>query len=217
VEVVENDDDAPLVAGEAVQELVDRRLDARPRQLQSGKSGPGQSGPHAIDGVRDVGPESRQVVVARVQRGPGGRLVGARREPRRDQDRLARACGTADHRQLIAPEPVQGREQSRALDHAGPQPRLRQLRLDQRQFGRRGLDGTRGRHRESIAQALRPFAQVTPAARDFTRTRGQGSRPVAPSHARRRAARGVVGAVRRSEHNPQPGGGRPRVDPTTDP
>jgi hypothetical protein len=44
VEVVEHDDDAALVAGDAVHELVDRLFDVRPRQLQPGESRSSQPG-----------------------------------------------------------------------------------------------------------------------------------------------------------------------------
>jgi hypothetical protein len=57
VEIVENDDGAAVVPGETVQQLVDRRLDVRPRELQPGQGGSGQPGAQTIDGMRDVRPE----------------------------------------------------------------------------------------------------------------------------------------------------------------
>ena len=70
VQVVDDDDDAPFVAGEAVQQFIDRGLDARAWRPEAYQRGARHSVPHPIDGMSDIRPQPHRVVVARVERDP---------------------------------------------------------------------------------------------------------------------------------------------------
>jgi len=162
LEVIEDDHDAAVIPGQRVQQLVDSRLDARPRHPQSGDRTTSESGPNPVDRVHDIRPQPPRVIVTAIERDPRGRMVRAARKPEGDQHSLPSAGRTADHRQLNLIEPVERDKQSCSRNHARADAGLRELRLDQRQLTRYGFRDTFGSHLRKVLQGQRPWVRRRP-------------------------------------------------------
>lgn len=152
MQIVEDDDDAAIVSGETVQELVDCRLDARPGRPQPGQGGPGDSGSHAIDRPRNVAPEPQHIVVESVEGDPSRSKLGPNRKPRRHEHCLSRARRATDHRQLVVLEPIENRVKPLAWDHTVAEPRSRELCLDHGDLDRFGWLGASRCDQRIVAQ-----------------------------------------------------------------
>ena len=73
VQVVEHDDELLAEGRDRVRQLVDRRFERAPGDLEALQGAAAETAPDPIDGRRHVAPHPVRIVVAPVERHPGGR------------------------------------------------------------------------------------------------------------------------------------------------
>ena len=160
VQVVQHDGERLPVGRDAVHELVHGDGRRHARCAEPCERHPAEARPDPVDRRRDVRPEPRRVVVARIERDPRDGGVGVR-APRLREHRLAEADRRVDQRQRRGREAVERGEQPLPDQPLRLQP-ARARASSRSAAARRGRSAAGGcAHSRSLFKLLRPRRPLT--------------------------------------------------------